>query len=258
MAKKERPVVSEYNSVPLYRAYGVTKKENIFTVLNEVLAIVMGWLLYILFFAIIIIGTVFMIKLLGSIGILCVFFSIFMLVYFVLARKIRKRAKIILKLKKKCRQLGYALELKRGFFKGLKFNKEGIDFVVHTPTKKWAVRFMTPKKRKCHITFLDKNTIEIKKIKGTVRLRNGIFGYNSLKIKPDKITHENYSYDDVITFNNVPVQKILLVNPVPLDMFKRDSGGSYIPIDTGERLFDYMLCSGTGFLNTLEREHDKI
>ena len=252
---KERPSVSEYNPVPLYRSYGVTKQESIFTVLNEYIAIILGWLLYIPMFAIIIIGTIFMIKLFGAVGTLFVIVSVVMIIYFVLARKIRKRAKFILRLQKKCRRLGYTMELKRGFLKGLKFNKEGIDLVVHTPTKKWFVRFMTTKKRNSHVTFLNKDTIEIKKIKGRVKLRSGMFGYHSLAVGNPKISHIQYSFDETFNGEDVEVQKALVVNPVPLEMFKRDKGGSRIPIDTGERLFDYIMFSGSGFLNTLEREY---
>ena len=276
---KERPSVSEYNPVPLYRSYGITKQESIFTVLNEYIAIILGWLLYIPMFAIIIIGTIFMICLLGPVGIVFVFASILMLIYFVLARKIRKRAKFILKLQKTCRKLGYTMELKRGFLKGLKFNKEGIDLVIHTPTKKWFVRFMTTKKRNSHVTFINKDVIEIKKIKGRVKLRSGMFGYmhhnlskprvsnivprvsmhdhQSIEKGSPKLSYIPYSFNEIFNDDNFEVQKALVVNPVPLEMFKTDKSGSRIPIDTGERLFDYIMFSGSGFINTLEREYQK-
>ena len=277
MAKKHRPKVSRYNPVPLYRSYGVTKKENIFTALNEYLAVILGWLLYIPMFAIIIIGTLFMIKLLGSAGILFVFVSALLLVYFVLARKLRKRARFILRLRKLCKKMGYVLEMKRGFLKSLKFNKDGIDLVIHTPTKKWFVRFMTTKKRNSHVTFLNKDTIEIKKIKGRIKLRSGMFGYmhhnlskprvsnivprvsmhdhQSIEKGSPKLSYIPYSFNEIFNDDNFEVQKALVVNPVPLEMFKTDKSGSRIPIDTGERLFDYIMFSGSGFLNTLEREY---
>ena len=276
---KRSPSVSEYNPVPLYRSYGVTKKENIFTVLNEYLAVLLGWLLYIPMFAIIIIGTIFMIKLLGATGTLFVVVSAVLIVYFVLARKIRKRAKFILRLQKKCRQLGYTMELKRGFLKGLKLNKEGIDLVIHTPTKKWFVRFMTTKRRNSHVTFLNKDTIEIKKIKGRVKLRSGMFGYmhhnlskprvsnivprvsmhdhQSIEKGSPKLSYIPYSFNEIFNDDNFEVQKALVVNPVPLEMFKVDKGGSRIPIDTGERMFDYIMFSGSGFIKTLEREFEE-
>ena len=139
----------------------------------------------------------------------------------------------------------------------MKFNKEGIDFIVHTPTKKWVVRFMTPKKKSCYITFLDKETIEIKKLKRQIKLRLGIFGTGEIDNGKSKVRILPYSFDELPCFDDVAVQKVLLVNPVPLEMFKAEGGGARIPIGTGERLYDYIMYSGTGFINTLEREYNE-
>ncbi len=255
--KKARPEVSEINPVPLYRSYGVTKKETIFTRINEVIATVLEWLLYITYIIMIVIGTLFMIKLGGALAIVCVFIPTVLFVFFVLARKKRKRAKFLSKMKRQCRRFGYTLEKKRSFLKGLKFNKKGIDFIVHTPTKKWIVRFMTPRKKKCHITFLNKETIEIKTIKRQIKLRLGIFGSGDLDTGRNKVRFVSYSFDDSISFDNIEAQKVLLINPVPLEMFKTEGSGSRIPIGTGERLYDYIMYSGTGFINTLEREYNE-
>ena len=65
--------MSKINPVPSYRAYGVTKRENIFTYINEVLAILLGWFIYIPYFFVILIGTVFMVKVMGKTGIVFVF-----------------------------------------------------------------------------------------------------------------------------------------------------------------------------------------
>ena len=65
-----------------------------------------------------------------------------------------------------------------------------------------------------------------------------------------------YSFDEVFAAYGTKVQKVLLVNPVPYDMFKKDVYGATIPIGTGEKLYDYIMFSGTGFINTLKREYD--
>ena len=257
LKSKRRPQVSEHNPVPLYRSYGVTKKETVFSRINEILATAMEWLLYIFYFIFITIGTMFMIYAGGAVGIVFSVAFVILYTYFVLARKIRKRAKFFSKLKKQCRNLGYTVEVRRSFLKGLGFNKEGIDFVVHTSTKKWVVRFMTPKKKSCYITFLDKERIEIKKLKRKIKLKLGIFGTGQIEKGKAKLRVVPYSFAECPCFDDVEVQKVLLVNPVPLEMFKVDKGGARIPIGTGERLYDYVMYSGTGFLNTLEREYNE-
>lgn len=248
---KSRAEMSNINPVPSYRAYGVTKKENVFTHLNEILAILLGWVIYIPYFFVIIVGTLFMIKLGGNTGIVFASFVGLLFVYFVLARNIRKRAKFIRKLRKQCRKFGYAFELKRSFLKGLRFNKKGIDLIVHTPYKRWYVRFMTPKRHRSHITILSKTEIEIK----TNVTRNAIkavLGLGNMKTK-----YVDYSFDEEFKSDRMDTQKVLLVNPVPLDMFKRDRDGARIPIGTGEKIYDYIMYSGSGFINALDREYNE-
>ena len=126
---KSRPVVSESNPFPMYRAYGVTKKETIFTKINELLATVIGWLMFLPSIAIIVIGTISMIYILGYTGIFLTWLSAFLFIYFVVGRKIRKRAKFLIKLKRQCKKMGYLFEYKRRFFAGIRPNKKGIDFV---------------------------------------------------------------------------------------------------------------------------------
>ncbi len=248
---KSSAEISKVNPVPSYRAYGVTKRENIFTYLNEILAVLLGWFIYIPLFAIILIGTVYMVMLWGSVGTVFLFLIGFIIIYFVLARNIRKRARFISKLRKKCKWFGYTVEFKRSFLKGLKFNKKGIDLIVHTPHKRWYVRFMTPKKHKSHITFVSKYEIEVK-TNVTRNAMKAVLGLGKTKVK-----RIDYSFDEEFKLDRMPTQKVLLVNPVPLDMFKKDRDGGTIPIDTGEKLYDYIMFTGNGFINALEREYDE-
>ena len=244
--------MSNINPVPSYRAYGVRKRENLFTYLNEILAVLLGWFIYIPYFFVIFIGTWFFVKGLGNTGVILFFLIVLLFVYFVLARKIRKRAKFIIKLRKQCRKLGYAVELKRSFFKGLRFNKEGIDLIVHTPYKRWYLRFLTPKKHNSHITFLSKDKIEIT----TNVIRNNVKAV--LGFGKEKTKQVDYFFNEEFKSDRIEIQKVLLVNPVPLDIFRKDTYGARIPIGAGERLYDdYVLFTGSSFINALEREYNE-
>ncbi len=242
---------SRINPVPAYRAYGVTKRENFFTVLNEILAIILGWYLYIPCFFIILVGTIFMIKLLGNTGVIFAFLVIILFIYFVLGRNIRKRASFVSKLRKKCKQLGYAFEFKRSFFRGLRFNNEGIDLIVHSPYKRWYLRFMTPKKHRSYITILNRNEIEVKTNVTRNHLK-AVLGFGKIKVR-----RYDYSFKEVFNSDSIKTQKVLLINPVPLDMFKKDIDGATIPIGSGEKLYDYVMFSGSGFISDLQREYDE-
>ena len=65
--------MSNINPVPSYRAYGVRKRENLFTYLNEILAVLLGWFIYIPYFFVIFIGTWFFVKGLGNTGVILFF-----------------------------------------------------------------------------------------------------------------------------------------------------------------------------------------
>ena len=101
------------------------------------------------------------IRMLGAIGIVITFISIFCFVYFKVLRTARKRYKCVKKLKKFCKKNSLSLELHRGFFKGLKRNSTGFDFTVATPSGIWCARFFTCRKRNSHVTFEDNSSITI-------------------------------------------------------------------------------------------------
>ena len=244
------PSYADEEPVTLARSYGVKKRVTLFTHLNEVMAVVMAVILIALFTMILVAGYIWLTIMLGAIGIMLVFVSAVAFVYLVPCRSLRKRIKFISRLKKKCKKLGYKLEFKRGLFKGLMFNKEGLDFTVDTRKKQWRVRFMTPKRHLCHIIFVDKNTLDIKTNLTTSRFKF-VLGLNNAKTKRIK-----YSFNDPLPTGYKKVSRALILNPVPHDAFKKDADGAIIPIGTGEYLYGYTMFSGRGFLQTLTREDE--
>ncbi len=239
---------SSIGQVPLHRSYGVKKREGFFVHLNNLLAAVLALCLIALLGFIWIMGIVMLVTLLGHIGIALAALSVLLFIYFKLCRKIRRRIKFIFKLKKTCKRLGLKLQFKRGLFRGLKLNGEGLDLIVDSPKKRWCVRFFTPKKHLSHVTFIDKNTVEIK-INITKSRLKFVLGLNEPKTRRIK-----YSYDDAVSVGNKKVAKALVLNPVPHDVFKKDKDGAIIPIGTGEYLYGYTMLSGSGFIETLQRE----
>ena len=248
---QKRPDISKYNPVPLYRSYGKTKNESIFAAINEMLVTVISFAFLGICLAFIVIGIVFFIYALQKIGVIIVCFSALLFTYFVILRSFRKRVSFLMKLKRKCRKFGYKIEKKRGILQGLRLNREGFDLIVNSRDMKWYVRFFTPRRHASHITILDKNTIEVK-----TNLYSNTWKI-LLKLNKVKVKRYDYSYDDEIYSSGIKTTKVLLVNPVPHDMFKKDRDGAVIPIGTGEKLYDYTIFSGSGFINELQREYEK-
>lgn len=250
MARRIRPQISTENPVPLHRSYGVTKKEGFSQ--NSITCLQQFSLLF--FFSLLavtwVLGIYILISILGAIGVMLISVAALLFVYFKLCRKLRKRARFIFRLKRRCKQMGYKLKFHRGFFKGLRFNKDGFDFTVNTGKKIWSVSFFTPKKYLSHLTFVDSRTVDIKTNIIQSRLKF-ILGLNNPRLK-----RIEYVFDDKPTEGEKNTAKALIVNPVPHDVFKKDADGAVIPIGTGERLYGYTLFTGSGFLETLMREDD--
>jgi hypothetical protein len=250
MAKRSRVQKSEINPVPLYRSYGVTKKEGFFAKLNNVIAAVLAAILFALLFVTWGLGIYILISMLGTIGIAFAIGSVAAFVYIKFCRKIRKRVKFLRRLKKHCKRMGYTLKFHRGFFAALKLNGQGIDFTVDTGKKLWTVRFFTPKKHLSHIIFEDKNHVGIK-TNITKSHFKFVLGFNN-----PKYSQFEYRYDDRIELKDRKSARALIINPVPHEVFKKDSDGAVIPIGTGERLFGYIMFTGSGFLEYLARDDD--
>ena len=239
---------SDIGQVPLHRSYGVKKREGFFTHLNDTIAVAMAVCLIILLSIIWIMGIVMLVVLLGSIGILLISVAALLFVYLKLCRTLRKRLKFIFKLKRTCKRLGLKLQFKRGVLKGMKLNSQGLDFIVDSPKKRWCVRFYTPKKYLSHLTFIDKNTVEIKTNITKSRLKF------VLGLEEPKTRRIPYSFAEEVASGSKKVAKALILNPVPHDVFKKDTDGATIPIGTGEYLYGYTMFSGSGFLEALHRE----
>ena len=244
-----RPKVDDSeHGVELHRSYGVKKRVTLATRLNEQLAKVLAVCLILLLGTIFALGMVWLTVALGTIGIMLAVIAVVVFIYVKPCRKLRKRLRFILKLRRKCRELGYKLSFTRGFFKALKLNGEGFDLTVDTGKKLWCVRFFTPKKYLSHLTFIDRNSIEIK-TNITKSHFKFILGLNNVNVR-----RISYSFSDEPLPYHAKSVKALIVNPVPHDVFKKDPDGAVIPIGTGERLYDYTMYTGSGFIEALRRD----
>ena len=244
------PSYHDEESVTLARAYGVKKRVTVFTRFNDVFAGVLAVILMTLLTVILAAGCIWLTIMLGAIGVMLAVITVAVFIYIVPLRKLRKRLRFIFRLKRRCKVLGYKLEFKRGLLRGLCFNTEGLDFTVDTRKKQWRVRFMTPKRYLSHITFVDKNTIEIKSNITKSRFKF-VLGLNGERVKRIK-----YSFNDPLPEGYKKVSRALILNPVPHDAFKKDADGATIPIGTGEYLYGYTMFSGSGFLQALIREDE--
>ena len=143
------------------RAYGVTKKETVFTRINEYLADILFFGLMTLSMLIIVVGACGMVYMLQEIGVmLCVIFAV-AFVYAVALRTVRKRLFFLMKLKRLCKKNKIRIVFHRSFFQSLKNNGSGYDMTVETGTAIYPVRFFAVRKYDSAMVLLDNKTVQI-------------------------------------------------------------------------------------------------
>lgn len=223
------------------------KEEGIIGKFNGILATLIG--IWIIFFCTTVLITFvsFMIAAFGKIGIILSAITVALLIYLIVFRVPRKRLAFMVKLKRTCKNNGLRIKKERGFFKSLRNNTNGFDLIIISRSTSYYVRFYAAYRRASHLTFCDENTVQV-----TTNIHNNRFkvvlGLNKLRVKT-----KSYSYSDTPPSSVKNAVKVLLVNPVPHDMFKISSGSATVPTGTGDKLYDYTLYTATGFLNELER-----
>ncbi len=238
--------------VELHRSYGKKKKEGFFAHFNNLLATVLALVMILLFGIIFIMGIFMLTVMMGHIGILLFLIAVAVLIYILPLRVFRKRVKLTHRLKKACKKWGFTISRERGFFKGLKWNKQGYDFTVDTGKRLWHVRYYTSWKYLTHVIFVDNETIDVKYNITKSRLKY-VLGLND----PKTVRYE-YSFEDPLPdIHGRKCVRALVMNPVPHDVFKTDMDGAVIPIGTGEPMKGYIMFSGSGFIETLRREAEE-
>jgi hypothetical protein len=69
-----------------------------------------------------------------------------------------------------------------------------------------------------------------------------------------KVKTIEYSFKDEVLRYGCKSARALIVNPVPHTIRKVEKDGAIYETGTGERMWGYTVFSGSGFLETLDRE----
>lgn len=262
--RKKFAEYSDIYQVPLHRSYGAKKRETWLSHFNEHLATFLMVLLYGWMFIMLALGTYLFIGALGHIGILLTIIAVVWFIIWKFFRIPRKRIAFILRLRRKCKRFGYKIEYKRSIFKSMRFLTEGIDLTVNTGKRLWVVRFLPCYRYNSDLIFMDANTLKIKH--NPIRLKASLFpGHirHGVRVNTDqgkrfsfdgKVKTINYSFTDEVSASGIKIARALIVNPVPHTIRKAEFDGAIYETGTGEKMWGYTLFSGSGFLETLDRE----
>ena len=263
---KKRVETSNISPVSRARAYGVTKRESVFTRLNEHLADVLFVVLFALYISVAVIGAIGMVYMLQEIGIVICILAALVFVYLVPLKIVRKRFFFLLKLKKLCKRNKIRLKSHRGFWQGLKNNDTGMDLTVETGTNIWLVRFFAVRKYDSAMVLSDGDSLQITspRPKGSVpsavrssatRVRivkrdSSALGFRRIKTTVFPISFE----DGAESVNGKKVNRALIINPVPHSMYRKLPDGTIVPTGNGEKMKNYTVFTASGFAEMLQRE----
>ena len=244
---KKKAEMSDIDPVPLYRSYGVKKEEGFFARFNVLLARIIATTLFVLLAVAFCIALYSLLYMLRALGVAIAAIGVFCFVYFKLLRTARKRLRFLKKLKKLCRKNGFTMTVERGFFKGLKKNTTGYDLTVKTNSGIWCVRFFTCKTRNLHLIFENARTLTLRTniIKNKIKAVYGLSDERNVSI--------DYAFDDPLPPSALPAERALILNPVPNAIFKKDSDGVICAAGSGEKMPDYTIYTGSGFIETVLR-----
>ena len=251
--KKERfATESEENPVPIYRAYGVKRRE--YPVLEKIKNFI------IMFFTVAFMGQYFLLMAIAIIAVLAlgnlllktlIITIVFVFVTVKSTRALRIRAKFNKKLKKLCKKNGYTLTFEQNFVDSLLWSNDRIDLTVDTGNYLYQAHFLTVRKYNSGLTLAKKGEILFTQY----RLNNKFTIIFNLKPKT-KIY--KVSFPDTHGIQNRKVVNCIIINPSCKEMFCKDRDGVISPTGSGAEAFGMTAFTGTGFIESIKRNEENI
>lgn len=238
---------------PLYRTYGVTRRYSaVRAKINTIFGRVFVFL-FIMFYLTVMATVGFALwfysgALTATVMTLIIFTSSFLLI----TRVPRARLKFCRRLKRLCRKNNYRLEFKRKFLASFSWGGKGeLDFILKAGRYTYYARFATASKRLSTMTFSSKT--EFCYVKHPLNNKfTLIFDFkDKKKILPISFPH-GIDPDDKYSI------KAIVMNPAPMNAFKNSASSmGPEPTGTGEKIYDYTIFNGTGFIETVRRNAQK-
>ena len=166
--------------------------------------------------------------------------------FHIITKTIRKRIKFLFSLGRVCRKSGFVYKAERGFFKSFFWSPDKLDFTLKTRTHIYYVHYLTVRKYRCILTFLDKNAFELQ----TRPLKNRFTLIFDFKPKTKRYTVSFPVYSSQGAMKKV---NAILVNPTCCEFNTRNKNGSLEPTGNGGECYGYTLFTGSGFIRSVIR-----
>ena len=164
--------------------------------------------------------------------------AMFVIVTTYYIRAINKRKRFVKMLKQKCLGQSIALSDIRKPYLSIFFQQQGIDFTLKKGLKVYNCKFVSGVLPSSPIIFSDEG--------------QGI-RQNTLRLFRVNLLYLNTRIDYRMVDHSNGARKIIVVLPVPQNIYVSVGGSAPRAADTGEVLGEYILYTATGFLNAIER-----
>lgn len=241
-----------YESVPLYRTYGVKRRLRPWQEKVE-----LGFSKIALFW---VLGTLSLAATLAIANFFLyypeiwvkVLLSAFLVVLLLirLTRTIRKRAKFTRKLKRMCRKNNYRIDWIQNFLQSLVWSGNREDFILETPNCLYFVRYLTVRKYRSTVYLEGEDRIKL--VKRPLQNKFTVIFDIQPRAKYYPLDF-SLSHVDGLSTNGRPVVKAMIINPVCEEMYYKKKEGGYEITGNGGFHFGFSVFTANGFLEAVKR-----
>lgn len=153
-----------------------------------------------------------------------------------------KRKFLLKRIRRVCSEKGYRYERMSNLYLSVFVDTPKPEFLVITDKTIYSVNLFSALKKRNALDFCSETSVQV--------------AHMTLKALPPIYTTRKYSLGEPTLpkdlTKDLPVEKILLVNPAPYKITKSTERGTSL-VDNNEKMFGYTLYAGTGFCNMLDR-----
>jgi len=157
-----------------------------------------------------------------------------------------KRFSLLAKIKKACREKGYRLQETHHFwFLGGK-NRKQIDCIIDTTEELFAIKLFGVPRRKRVLIFKEKREFFTRVLVGMLLLIRESFDSKAKPVPEYDFTCVNYMVSE-----DKKLRKILLINPVPMEMLWQTENGTERILSPGDELYGMEIANLSWLLKEL-------
>ena len=175
------------------------------------------------------------------------------------------RARLRTKLRRVCAQSGFTLKLRRSFFVSRRRASGKVDLTVATPKTLFEVTFLPSSTRFSALEF-STNIDAYRRVsrigfsprkqvtrRGQTVRSNEIKKSGGLLKKFHSLEIDNSDMKQKSNLVSRRIRRVILLSPVPGEVRHLDEYGSYREIENGDGVGNFVIYSGSGFVNMLDR-----